>query len=202
VTSNFAASSPTAGNDTSAAAITAGIPKAAKAKFERRFILRIPAIANWLLWPENPAALIFQQIPRNSSAVAGRPSGFFPGEIARRKHCRVEFSDLPINFPAMAHAVDPHLADGIRDFVNHSIIAHTDAPVVSRSGKFPATWRTGISSHLLKRFYNPVVNVSCKAVQIPFRGAFEEDVIHATWIFSPTNNPRAGDSAMASGAPA
>src|ERR1035441_10353886 len=39
VTSSFAASSPTAGNDTKEAAITAGIPNAAKTKFERRFIL-------------------------------------------------------------------------------------------------------------------------------------------------------------------
>jgi hypothetical protein len=60
----------------------------------------------------------------------------------------------------------------------------------------------GISSQLLKRLDNPVMNVRCKSVQIPFRGAFEEEVIPAIWISSPINNPRAGDSVMASGAPA
>jgi hypothetical protein len=53
----------------------------------------------------------------------------------------------------------------------------------------------------LKRLDNPVVNVRCKAIQIPYRGAFEKDVIHATCFFSPTNNPREGDSATVSGAP-
>ncbi len=80
----------------------------------------------------------------------------------------------------MPHAVDPHFANGIRNLVNHPIIAHADAPVISRSGQFPTARWTGILSQLLKRRDNPVVNIGREAIQIPFRGAFEEDAIHAT----------------------
>jgi hypothetical protein len=44
----------------------------------------------------------------------------------------------------MAHAMHAHDTDDMLNFVNHAIIADANAPVVFRSGKFPATGRTGI----------------------------------------------------------
>src|SRR5476651_2702359 len=48
----------------------------------------------------------------------------------KRALCCADF--LPINFPAMAHAMHAHDADDIRNFVNHAIVANANTPVIFR----------------------------------------------------------------------
>ncbi len=105
----------------------------------------------------------------------------------------------PINFSAMAHAMHAHDAEDIRNFVNHAIVADANAPVIFRSRKFPAARWPGILCELLNRGDDAVVKVVREPSQILFGRAFEQDSIHAIWIFSARDNPRAGDNAAASG---
>ena len=60
--------------------------------------------------------------------------------------------------------------------------------------------RGGITHFLLNRGDDAVVKVVREPSQILFGRAFEQDAIHAIWIFSPKDNPRADDNAAASGA--
>jgi len=79
----------------------------------------------------------------------------------------------------MSHAMHAHHADDIRDFVNHPVIADADAPVVFRSGKFPAACWPWILRELLDCGDDAVVKVVREPSQILFSGAFEQDFIHA-----------------------
>jgi hypothetical protein len=44
----------------------------------------------------------------------------------------------------MAHAVDAHYANVIRNLLNHTVVANADAPVVFAAGQFAATGRTRV----------------------------------------------------------
>ena len=99
----------------------------------------------------------------------------------------------------MAHAMHAHDADDIRNFVNHTIVADANPPIVFRSRKFPAARWPGILRELLNRGDDAVVKVVREPSQILFGRAFEENFIHVQ-IFSPPGNPPVGDSTAVSGA--
>jgi hypothetical protein len=46
-----------------------------------------------------------------------------------------------IDLAAVAHAVDAHDANLVGKFVNHAVVAHTDAPVVFAFGELSAAAR-------------------------------------------------------------
>ena len=51
---------------------------------------------------------------------------------------------LPVDFTTVSDAMHTHHPDDIRNFINHPVIANTDAPVVLRAGELAATGWTWV----------------------------------------------------------
>src|SRR3989442_942255 len=83
-----------------------------------------------------------------------------------------------INLAAMPHAVDAHDADLVGNFVNHAVVAHTDAPVVLAASEFAAARRTRIVRQCLNRRDDAVVNLGRKTGEVFLCTAFKQDAIH------------------------
>ena len=78
----------------------------------------------------------------------------------------------------MAHAVDPHDTNLVGDFVNYTVIAHADAPVVFASGQLAATGRARVRRECLNRRDDAGVNLGREPGEVFLGGAFKQDVIH------------------------
>ncbi len=46
-----------------------------------------------------------------------------------------------INFAAMAHTVHAHFASSIRNLINDTVVAHSDAPIILAAGEFATAVR-------------------------------------------------------------
>ena len=63
-----------------------------------------------------------------------------------------------INFAAVPHAVDAHDANLVGDFINHAVVAHSDAPVVLAACQLAATGRARFRRQCLNRRDDAGVN--------------------------------------------
>ena len=78
----------------------------------------------------------------------------------------------------MTDAIHTHHPDDVGDFINHPVVAHTDAPIVFSANEFPAAGRARIIRQSLNCLDDAVVNLLRKAAEVAFGRAFKEDLIH------------------------
>jgi hypothetical protein len=85
----------------------------------------------------------------------------------------VRVRQLTIDFPAMPHAVNPHLAGSIIDFINDPVISDPDAPVILAPDQLAAARRAGNITQGSDSTNDAIVKIRRKPVQVLFGGSFE-----------------------------
>jgi hypothetical protein len=88
------------------------------------------------------------------------------------------FRRSAINFAAMSHAVNAHHSDDIGNFVDDTVVTHSNSPIAVGSSKFPATSWARIFREALNRRYHPIMRGGGESAEVFLGGAFEEDAIH------------------------
>src|SRR5713101_9930355 len=72
----------------------------------------------------------------------------------------------PIDFTPVAHAVDAHDANFVGNLVNHAVVAHANAPVISAAGKFATARWTRIRRQCLNRRDDALVDFGRKPREV------------------------------------
>lgn len=83
----------------------------------------------------------------------------------------------------MSDAIYPHDANRVCNLINHSIITHSDSPVILASDEFSRAGRSWIESQLSDCPDDTVMNVVRQPSEVFLSRAFEVDSIHAPWTF-------------------
>lgn len=79
---------------------------------------------------------------------------------------------------AMTNAVDSQDANVVGDFVDDSVVAYANAPVVLGSREFSAAGRPRVPRESFKSGDDTRSKLSSKPLQILFGRAFDDDLVH------------------------